>query len=183
MMAKIKIQKFEAKTPRYIFIPFSFGRWRSQNRRKIIMRYQIYEYKDNKLTPIMPFMHDGEISADSINQALHNMYKKMHVLPPGTSSMPKSADNVLLLEYGDYFTYKPQPIPDIAQFASGYTGCVASFKIVDGRLTDMREPSKDEIESSENWHKWYFVPKAKRKRKTKTEETEGENENERYNIE
>lgn len=142
------------------------------------MRYQIYKYEDSKLIPIIPFMHDGEICADSINQAIQNMYKKLYVLPPGTSVMPESAENVLLLEYGDYFIYKPQPIPDIAQFAGGYTSCVASFKVVDGMLTDMRDPTEDEIEASEKWHKWYFVPKAKRKRKTKdkTEEIKKENE-------
>ena len=131
------------------------------------MRYEAYLYEENDLKPLVPFMFEGEICADFINQAIKEEYDKLRILPPGMNVMPKSAENVLLLEYADYGTYKPQAIPDISQYAGGYTGCVAAFRVENGHLIDARKPTEMEIEACDKYHRWCFVSKSKsRKKKT-----------------
>ena len=120
----------------------------------------------------MPFIYDGEITAEGIDGAIKKRRRERYPLPCGYHPLPADADCILLAEYADYDTYEPKPIQHIKQMTMGYSGCIAAFKMKDRTLTDMRDPTDEEKDACKKVHTFVFIPKLKKYRKKEKEENE-----------
>lgn len=121
----------------------------------------------------MPFIYDGEITAEGIDEVIKKRRKERYPLPCGYNPLPANADCILLAEYAGYDVYKPKPIQHLEQMTEGYTGCIATFKMNNKTLIDMREPTEAEKDACKQVHTFVFVPKLK---KYRTEDEENKNE-------
>ena len=70
------------------------------------MRYSILTYEDDTITPIIPFIYYGEITAEGIDEAIKKRRKERYPLPVGYNPLPANADCILLAEYADYDTFE-----------------------------------------------------------------------------
>lgn len=136
------------------------------------MRYMIIKYEDGIITPIIPFIYYGEITAEGIDEAIKKRRKERYPLPVGYNPLPANADCILLAEYADYDTFERKPIQHIKQMTMGYSGCIAAFKMADRTLTDMRDPTDEEKDACKKAHTFVYVPKLKKYRKKEKEENE-----------
>lgn len=136
------------------------------------MRYSILTYEDSTVTPIMPFIYNGEITAEGIDEAIKRRRRERYPLPCGYNPLPANADCILLAEYADYDTFERKPIQHVEQMTMGYSGCIAAFKMADRTLTEMRDPTDEEKDACKQVHTFVFVPKLKKYRKKEKEENE-----------
>ena len=136
------------------------------------MRYSILTYEDGTVTSIMPFIYDGEVTAEGIDEFIKKRQRERYPLPCGYHPLPANADCILLAEYADYDTYESKPIQHIEQMTMGYSGCIAAFKMADRTLTDMRDPTDEEKIACKKAHTFIFMPKLKKYRKKEKEENE-----------
>lgn len=136
------------------------------------MRYMIIKYENGIITPIIPFIYYGEITAEGIDEAIKKRRKERYPLPVGYNPLPANADCILLAEYADYDTFERKPIQHIKQMTMGYSGCIAVFKMADRTLTDMRDPTDEEKDACKKAHTFVYVPKLKKYRKKEKEENE-----------
>lgn len=136
------------------------------------MRYSILTYEDGTITPIIPFIYYGEITAEGIDEAIKKRRKERYPLPVGYNPLPANADCILLAEYADYDTFERKPIQHVEQMTMGYSGCIAAFKMADRTLTEMRDPTDEEKDACKQVHTFVFVPKLKKYRKKEKEENE-----------
>ena len=128
------------------------------------MRYMILSLQNGIIEPIMPFMYDGEITAEGIDKAIKKRRKERYPLPCGYNPLQVNADCILLAEYADYDTFERKPIQHVEQMTMGYSGCVAVFKMNNRTLIDMREPTEAEKDACKQVHTFVFVPKLKKYR-------------------
>lgn len=133
------------------------------------MRYSILTYEDGTVTPIMPLIYNGEITAEGIDETIKKRRRERYPLPVGCNPLPANADCILLAEYADYDTYDPKPIQHLEQMTMGYSGCIAAFTMKDKTLTEMRDPTDKEKDACKQVHTFTFVPKLKKYRKKKEE--------------
>lgn len=131
------------------------------------MRYMIHNLEDGTVTPVMPFLYDGEITLEGINDAINKRRIERFPLPCGYNPLPQNSDCILLCEYADYDSYEEKPVQNIIQKAMGYSGCIASFTMKNKTFTEMREPTEAEEKVCNQAHEFYFVPKLKKYRKMK----------------
>ena len=136
------------------------------------MRYSILTYEDSTVTPIMPFIYDGEMTAEGIDEAIKKRRRERYPLPCGYNPLPPNADCILLAEYADYDTFERKPIQHVEQMTMGYSGCIAAFTMKDKTLTEMRDPTDEEKDACKQVHTFVFVPKLKKYRKKEKEENE-----------
>lgn len=131
------------------------------------MRYMILSLEDGIVTPLMPFLYDGEITLEGINDVTKKRRIERFPLPCGYNPLPQNSDCILLCEYADYDSYEEKPVQNIIQKAMGYSGCIASFTMKNKIFTEMREPTEAEEKVCNQAHEFYFVPKLKKYRKVK----------------
>lgn len=136
------------------------------------MRYMILKYEDGVITPIMPFIYDGEMTAKGIDEFIKKRQRERYPLPVGYNPLPVNSNCILLAEYADYDTFERKPIQHVEQMTMGYSGCIAAFKIADRTLTDMRDPTNEEKDACKKAHTFVFVPKLKKYRKKEEKENE-----------
>ena len=133
------------------------------------MRYMIIKYEDGIVTPIMPFIYSGEVTAEGIDEAIKKRRRERYPLPCGYNPLPANADCILLAEYANYDTFEPKPIQHVEQMTMGYSGCIAAFTMKNRTLTEMREPTEVEKDACKQVHTFVFTPKLKKYRKKKEE--------------
>lgn len=131
------------------------------------MRYMILSLEDGIVTPLMPFLYDGEITLEGINDVIKKRRIERFPLPCGYNPLPQNSECILLCEYADYDSYEEKPVQNIIQKAMGYSGCIASFTMENKTFTEMREPTEAEEKVCNQAHEFYFVPKLKKYRKVK----------------
>lgn len=131
------------------------------------MRYMILNLQNGIITPIMPFMYDGEITAEGIDKAIKERRIERYPLSCGYNPLPANADCILLAEYADYDAYELKPIQYLEQMTEGYSGCISAFKMKERKLTEMREPTREEKDVCRQAHSFIFVPKDKKYRRKK----------------
>lgn len=96
------------------------------------MRYMILSLEDGIVTPLMPFLYDGEITLEGINDVIKKRRIERFPLPCGYNPLLQNSDCILLCEYADYDSYEEKPVQNVAQMAIGYSGCIAVFTMKSG---------------------------------------------------
>lgn len=141
------------------------------------MHYTLDQLHNGEIIPGMPFVYDGEISAEAIDKIMKIRRMERFPLTYSYNPIPNEADCILLCENGNYEIYKPQTITGIPQYSLGYTRCVVAFTMKNGTLTDMRKPTDQEVMICDGAHTWYFVPNVRSRKKKTVSEGEDKEEN------